>query len=71
MYTKIPKLKPKKIYIYYLIMDINEFFNVAEEFFNLINPNICEYYDEDYDQDYESELWKLCDDFFKQMRQQF
>ena len=52
-------------------MDINEFFNVAEEFFNLINPNICEYYDEDYDQDYESELWKLCDDFFKQMRQQF
>jgi hypothetical protein len=48
-------------------MDINEFFNVAEEFFNLINPNICE----DYDQDYESEIWKLCDDFFKQMRQQF
>ena len=53
-------------------MDINDFFNVAEDFFTIINPNICEDYDHDYDdEDYESEIWKLFDDFFKQMRQQF
>lgn len=45
-------------------MNINEFFEIAERFFELMNPNLCEDYIEENE---ESELWKLCEDFFDQM----
>ena len=36
-------------------MNINEFFEIAEKFFDLINPNLCEEYVEE---KRECELWK-------------
>lgn len=45
-------------------MNINELFELAEEFFDLINPNICEDYVEENE---ESEIWKLCEEFFEQI----
>lgn len=48
-------------------MNINELLHVAEEFFELMNPNFCQDY---INENEESELWKICDDFFQQMGQQ-
>jgi ferritin len=48
-------------------MNINELLEIAEEFFDNMHPNFCEDYVE---QNEESELWKLCEDFFSQMGQQ-
>lgn len=48
-------------------MNINEFFEITEEFFDLMNPNLCEDYVEENE---EFELWKLCEEFFGQIGQQ-
>jgi hypothetical protein len=48
-------------------MNMTEFFEIAQEFFDLMNPNFSDEYIEENE---ESELWKLCEDFFEQMRPQ-
>jgi hypothetical protein len=45
-------------------MNISEFLDIAEEFFGIMHPNYCEDYIEE---NYESELWKICEEFFEQM----
>ena len=49
-------------------MNINHIFNLTEDFFTMINPNFCDDCDDEIE---ESELWKICEDFFEQMGQQF
>jgi hypothetical protein len=48
-------------------MDINEFLEIAGRFFDMKHPNYCEDYIEEND---ESELWKIIEDFFEQIRPQ-
>ena len=45
-------------------MDIKELYEIIDEFFIILNPNISNDYIEEND---DSELWKLCEDFFEQM----
>jgi hypothetical protein len=47
-------------------MNMSEFFDVCEEFFNSINPNYCEDY-EDYDDiknEIDGKFWQFLDNFF-------
>jgi hypothetical protein len=48
-------------------MNINEFFDIAEEFFDKLNPKFCEDY---FEENIEFELWKICEEFFQQIGQQ-
>lgn len=48
-------------------MNINEFLEIAGRFFDMKHPNFSEDYIEEND---ESELWKICEEFFEQMRPQ-
>lgn len=48
-------------------MNSNDLLEIAEEFFQQINPNFCEDYFEKIDF---VELWEVCEDFFYQFRQQ-
>jgi hypothetical protein len=70
MYKEIPKinLNISILYLLYIIMNINELLYIAKEFFEIIHPNFCDDYIEEND---ELELWKLCEDFFQQIGQQF
>ncbi len=45
-------------------MNINEFLEIVEEFFDLIHPNFCDDYVEE---DNEFNLWKICEEFFEQI----
>ena len=43
---------------------MNDYF---EEFFNMMNPNFCDDYMEDIENDSIIQFWELCEDFFSQM----
>ena len=45
-------------------MNINEFFDIAEEFFDTLNPKFCEDY---FEENSEGEFWKICEDFFEEI----
>jgi hypothetical protein len=45
-------------------MNINYTLNVVEEFLDIMYPNFCNDYD--YENN-ESELWKICEEFFQQI----
>ena len=45
-------------------MNINEFLEIVEEFFDLMHPNFCDDYVEDINK---CQLWTICDDFFQQI----
>lgn len=49
-------------------MNINEFLDIAEEFFDMMHPNFCDDYVEENN---ECQLWKICEEFFEQIGQQF
>jgi hypothetical protein len=51
-------------------MNIIEFLEIAGRFFDMKHPNFCEDYIEENDENNESELWKICEEFFEQMRPQ-
>jgi len=46
------------------MVSINEFFEIAEKFFAMKHPTYFEDYIEDNN---ESELWKICEEFFEQI----
>ena len=48
-------------------MNINEFLDIAEEFFGIMHPNFCDEYIEENN---ECQLLKICEEFFQQMGQQ-
>jgi hypothetical protein len=45
-------------------MNINDFFDITEDFFDKLNPNFCEDY---FEENIEFEFWKICEDFFYQI----
>ena len=45
-------------------MNINEFFEIAEKFFDNINPNYCDDYIEE---EFNNEFWQILEDFFNQI----
>ena len=45
-------------------MNINEFFDIAEDFFDTLNPNFCEDY---FEENIECEFLKICEEFFYQI----
>lgn len=45
-------------------MNINDFFDIAEDFFDKLNPNFCEDY---FEENSECEILKICEDFFYQI----
>jgi hypothetical protein len=48
-------------------MNINEFLDIAEEFFGIMHPNFCDDYVE---KNNECQLWTICEEFFEQIGQQ-
>jgi hypothetical protein len=57
-------------------MNINEFLEIADEFFSVIHPNYCDDYieedkedkeDKEDNEDNKSEFWSICEDFFQQI----
>lgn len=68
-------------------MNINEILDIAEQFFSIKHPNFCDdyvevqnYYIDTHEflemremfiQNIENQLWKICEEFFQQMRPDF
>jgi|LauGreDrversion4_2_1035121.scaffolds.fasta_scaffold2512134_2 hypothetical protein len=49
-------------------MNISEFIEICEQFFDTMNPNYCEdYIDENYDSETMNEFWIALEDFFNQI----
>lgn len=48
-------------------MNINEFLDKVEGFFDIMHPNFCNYYVYENDA---CQLWKICEEFFNEMGQQ-
>jgi len=69
MYKNISKTHVNNYFIFILyllciIMNINEFFDIAQEFFDTLNPNFCEDY---FEENSECEFLKICEEFFYQI----
>ena len=48
-------------------MNINEFLEIADEFFSVLHPNYCDDYIEEDKEDNKSEFWSICKEFFQQI----
>ena len=47
-------------------MNINELFDVAEEFFDIIYPNFCDDY-VDENMEFPFSFWEICEEWFHEM----
>jgi len=58
------KLKSILYLVLLMNININEFFDIVEEFFDAMHPNYCDVYVEENTQ---CQLWKICEEFFEQI----